>query len=94
MVKRILFAILLVAALAVSALFTWMNPGEVALDLGLTEVSTPLGLAFVAAIAVGWLIGILSAALWIARVSADRRRLRAQLKDASAGGLAVRDERG
>lgn len=94
MVKRTLFAVLIVAALAVSALFTWLNPGEVELDLGYTAVTTPLGVAFVAAIAIGWLIGILSASLWVARVTADRRRLRAQLRDASAGGLAVRDERG
>ncbi len=92
--KRILLGILLLVALAVSALFTWLNPGEVELDLGFTGLTTPLGVAFVAAIAIGWLIGILSAALWVARVTADRRRLRAQLRDASASGLAVRDERG
>lgn len=93
MFKRILIAVVFIAALVVSAFFTWLNPGEITLDLGVAAVDTPLGLAFVLAIAAGWVLGVLSALLWIARISADRRRLRAQLKNTSAG-LTVRDERG
>lgn len=93
MVKRILTAIVLVAALALSAFFTWLNPGEISLDVGFTAFRSPLGLAFVGALALGWLLGILSALLWIARISADRRRLRAELKSHS-GGLPVQDDRG
>lgn len=94
MFKRTFIALVFIAALALSAFFTWLNPGEITIDLGLAAVDTPLGLAFVLAIAAGWLLGVLSALLWIARITADRRRLRAQLKSSSAGGLAVRDERG
>jgi uncharacterized integral membrane protein len=95
--KRIFIAVVLLAALAASALFTWLNPGEIALDFGVQLVTWPLGLAFVAAVAAGWLFGILSAALWVARVSADRRRLKAELRKATTGAehvrLAVGDER-
>jgi uncharacterized integral membrane protein len=94
MLKRILTAIVLVAALALSAFFTWLNPGEINLDLGFAAFEVPLGLAFVCAIACGWAIGLLSAMLWVTRLSAERRRLRAELKTASAGGYPVRDERG
>lgn len=94
MIKRIFTAVVFVAALALSAFFTWLNPGEIQLDLGFATVETPLGLAFVLAIAVGWILGIVSALLWVARISADRRRLRAELKNPTTGGLAVRDERG
>jgi uncharacterized integral membrane protein len=94
MFKRILIAVAFIAAVAFSAFFTWLNPGSITLDLGFAAVETPLGLAFVLAIAAGWLLGVLSALLWIARISADRRRLRAQLKHTSPGGIAVRDERG
>jgi uncharacterized integral membrane protein len=97
MIKRVSIAVVVVVALAVSALFTWLNPGELQLDLGVREVTVPVGVAFVAALAAGWLLGILSAALWVFRVSRDRRRLRSELKQASsasAGGLAIRDERG
>jgi uncharacterized integral membrane protein len=93
MIKRILTAVVFVFALAISAFFTWLNPGEVRLDLGFATFETPLGLAFVLAIAAGWVLGILCALFWVARISVERRRLRAELKSASAGGLAVRDER-
>lgn len=93
MIKRILTAIILLAAITLSAFFTSLNPGEIRLDLGFITIATPLGLAFVGALAVGWLLGIFSALTWIARVSADRRRLRAELKNASPAAFPVRDER-
>lgn len=94
MIKQIFTAVIFIAAAALAAFFTWLNPGEIRLDLGVAELETPLGLAFVLALAAGWGLGILSALLWVARISADRRRLRAELKNAPAGGLSVRDERG
>lgn len=93
MIKRIFTAGIFVLALAVSAFFTWLNPGLIRLDFGFAAFETPLGLAFVLALAAGWVLGICSALLWVARIAAERRRLRADLKSASAGGLAVRDER-
>lgn len=94
MFKRILTAIILVAALAASALFTYLNPGEVALDLGFAAVSSPLGLAFVLALAVGWVLGIVSALAWIGRLAADRRRLKAEVRRLSGGPGPVANERG
>lgn len=94
MLKRILTAAIFISALALSAFFTWLNPGVISLDLGVVTLETPLGLAFVLALAAGWVLGIFSALFWIARISADRRRLRAELKSTSAGGLTVRDDRG
>lgn len=94
MIKRILTVVIFVAAVALAGFFTWLNPGEIRLDLGWTAREVPLGLAFVLVLAVGWLLGILSALLWVARISADRRRLRSKLKNAAATGLSVRDERG
>lgn len=94
MFKRIITAAIFISALALSAFFTWLNPGVISLDLGVLTVETPIGLAFVIALAAGWVLGIVSALLWIARISADRRRLRGELKSTSAGGLTVRDERG
>jgi len=93
MVKRILTAVVLIAALALSAFFTWLNPGEISLDVGFTAFESPLGLAFVGALAIGWLLGILSALMLVARIAADRRRLRAELRNLSSG-LPVRDDRG
>lgn len=94
MIKRILTVVIFVAAVALAGFFTWLNPGEIRLDLGWTAREVPLGLAFVLVLAVGWLLGILSALLWVARISADRRRLRSKLKNSASTGLSVRDERG
>src|SRR5690606_10863049 len=60
---------------ALAAFFTWLNPGEIQVDLGLAVVDAPLGLAVVLALAAGWLLGIISALMWVARISVDRRRL-------------------
>lgn len=94
MLKRIITAVIFIAALAVSALFTSLNPGEIELDLAFATVQTPLGLAFVLALAGGWVLGILSALLWVMRLAAQRRRLRAELNKVSPTDVAVRDERG
>lgn len=93
MLKRIITAVIFIAALAVSALFTSLNPGEIELDLAFVTLQTPLGLAFVLALAAGWALGILSALFWVMRISNERRRLRAELKKTSPVAISVRDER-
>ena len=93
MIKRIITAAIFIAALALSAFFTSLNPGEIRLDLGFTAVDAPLGLAFVAALALGWLAGVLSLLAWVARIAAERRRLRGELKKAGGGGFVGQDER-
>lgn len=94
MIKRILTAVIFLTALALSAFFTSLNPGEIRLDLGFTAIAAPLGLAFVAALAIGWLLGVLSLLAWATRIAADRRRLRGELKRASAVAFTGQDERG
>jgi uncharacterized integral membrane protein len=94
MIKRIFTAVLFIVALAVAVLFTAMNPGEIELDLGYSVMHVPLGLAFILAIALGWLLGILSAVPRLARLANERRRLRGELrKTPGSTELAVPDER-
>lgn len=94
MIKRIFTAVLFIVALAVAVLFTAMNPGEIELDLGFSVLHVPLGLAFILAIALGWLLGILSAVPRLARLTNQRRRLRGELrKTPGSTKLAVPDER-
>lgn len=95
MIKRILSAVLFILALAVAVLFTAMNPGEIELELGFAALRVPLGLAFILAIALGWLLGILAALPRMVRLANDRRRLRGELRKApGASEHAVTDERG
>jgi uncharacterized integral membrane protein len=94
MLKRTLIAILFLLALAAAVLFTAMNPGEIELELGFAALQVPLGLAFILALALGWLLGLVSALPRILRLANQRRRLRSELrKTDSSAGLAVTDER-
>lgn len=94
MLKRILIAVLFLLALAAAVLFTAMNPGEIELELGFAALQVPLGLAFILVLALGWLLGLVSALPRIMRLANQRRRLRNELRRTDpAGGLAVTDER-
>lgn len=92
MFKRVLTIVLFVVALAAAVLFTAMNPGEVDLELGFVLWRVPLGLAFILAIALGWVLGLLSMLPRVLRLVNQRRRLRHESQQAG-GGLVI-DERG
>lgn len=93
MFKRVLTAVLFIAALAVAVLFTAMNPGEVDLELGFALWRVPLGLAFILAIALGWVFGLLSMLPRVLRLTNQKRRLRNEVRKGSGSGITVTDER-
>ena len=79
----IFLALLLVVLIA--AVFAWNNPGTLDVDIAFTRfenVSVPL--AFAAAFAVGWLVGLISAGAAVVRMAGERRRLRRKLRLAEA----------
>ncbi len=93
MFKRIFTAVLFILALVIAVLFTAMNPGEIELELGFTLLRVPLGLAFMLAIALGWLLGILSVMPRMLRLLNERRRLRGEVRKTSGPTeLAVPDD--
>ena len=95
MTRRIFSAILLVIVVAIAAIFTWLNPGRVPLDLGFVALEAPVSLAFVAAFALGWLFGLVSAGAWLfKRRRARRRAEKAELAAAEARSMTVADGRG
>jgi len=94
MFKRVLTAVLFILALVVAVLFTAMNPGEVDLELGFVLWRVPLGLAFIFAIALGWVLGLLSMLPRVLRLANEKRRLRNEARKGAGGGLPVTDDRG
>ena len=79
----IFLALLLVVLIA--AVFAWNNPGAIDIDVAFTRfVNVPVTVAFAAALAVGWLAGLLSAGAAVLRMAAERRRLRRKLRLAEA----------
>jgi uncharacterized integral membrane protein len=76
MFRRIflIFAALVVAVVA--AIFASLNPEVIPLDLAFGEIKAPLTLVIVASLALGWLLGLISASVLIFRMMAQRRSLR------------------
>ena len=84
MLRRIAFisAVVLLAVLAV--LFTALNRQRFDVDLLITQVPVSSGLALLIAFAAGLLAGALWRSNWIARLLAERGRLRHALRLAEA----------
>lgn len=74
--RNIIITVLAIVALLVAAMFAWYNPQPVELDLGATVVEAPLAYIVIAGLALGWLLGMLSALGWIIRLASRNRRER------------------
>ena len=82
--KIVLLSSLLLVAL-LTAVFTYNNPGTVALDVGFTRLEeVSIALAFAVCFAIGWLFGLVTAGSALFRMVGERRRLRRDLKLAEA----------
>ncbi|NNF16185.1 MAG: LapA family protein [Gammaproteobacteria bacterium] len=80
MARSLVFILLVVIVLLLSALFASQNPGLIELDLIFAKVEVLKSLAFTMTLAVGWLLGILSAGLYIVRSMRERRKLTKAIK--------------
>ena len=80
MIKKIGVALLLLTILTVTLVFTRLNPGTIRVDLAVTAVETSIPLAFTVAFIIGWLFGILCAAVFMIRLMNERRQLRKSLR--------------
>jgi len=69
-------------------LFTALNPQRVDVDLGVTRVGVSAGLAVLIAFSAGVILGAAWRSNWIARLLAERGRLRNPLRLAEARRLA------
>jgi len=82
---RILIFVLLLACVAAGVVFGALNAGVVPFDFGFVRVGMPKGAALLAALAIGWLLGGVTA-WWGVRTRQFRdRRARAHGKRKDAG---------
>jgi uncharacterized integral membrane protein len=92
---RIISAVFFLFFVAVAVIFTAWNPGRVDIELGFSSVNAPLSLALVAALALGWLLGLASAGAWMfKRRRALKRKEKAERAAAQSRSLPAIDERG
>jgi uncharacterized integral membrane protein len=83
--RRLAFAAALAVLLLAVGVFAYSNPEPIDVDIGFVRFQrVPMAVAFGTAVAVGWLLGVLSAGLALLRSASEKRRLKQDLKYAEA----------
>ena len=80
MFRRIAMIATVVLLAVIGLLFTALNPQRFDVDIGVTRVGVSAGLALLIAFAAGLLLGAAWRSNWIARLLAERGRLRHALR--------------
>ena len=84
-VRRLVFVAVLIVLMVLTGVFAYSNPQPIDIDVGFTRFEgVPMAVAFAISLAVGWLLGVLSAALALWRSKGEKRRLKQDLKFAEA----------
>ena len=80
MLRRLITVATVVLLVAIGLLFTALNPQRFDIDLGVARVGVSAGLALLVAFSAGLLAGAAWRSNWIARLLAERGRLRHALR--------------
>src|SRR5262245_11679222 len=80
MVRQLITVATVVLLIVIGLLFTALNPQRFDIDLGVARVGVSTGLALLLAFAAGLLAGAAWRSNWIARLLAERGRLRHALR--------------
>ncbi len=80
MIRSLLVSILVLFFIGLAAVFAALNPGRVTLDFAFLATDVEKSLAIIAAVAFGWVFGIICAFFGILRLMAQRRTLRRALR--------------
>ena len=80
MLKKAGLIILLLVVFGVMIVFSYLNTGDVEINLAFFSVSTSVSIAFTVTLALGWLLGVASMGLFALRIVNERRVLRRALR--------------
>ena len=80
MLKKAGLILLLIVIFAVMVVFSYLNTGDVEVNLAFVSVTTSISIAFTVALAVGWLLGVISMGVFALRLVNERRSLRRALR--------------
>lgn len=80
MIRTVLFVVLFVIVVLLAAAFAWLNPGPVSLNLIVGEYEIAKSQAFVLTLALGWILGAISASFLVLKLLRDRRKLRREVR--------------
>jgi protein-S-isoprenylcysteine O-methyltransferase Ste14 len=83
--RRLMFVAVLLLLMLMTGVFAYSNPEPIDVDVGFLRFEqVSMASAFAIVLAVGWLLGLLSAAIALWRSAGEKRRLRQDLKYAEA----------
>jgi putative membrane protein len=80
MLKRAGLILLLIVIFGVMVVFSYLNTGEVEVNLAFVSITTSVSIAFTVTLVVGWLFGVVSMGLFALRLVNERRTLRRALR--------------
>jgi uncharacterized integral membrane protein len=80
MLKKAGLILLLMIIFGVMVVFSYLNTGDVEINLAFISVTTSISIAFTLTLVVGWLLGVISMGLYALRLVNERRTLRRALR--------------
>ena len=80
MLKKAGLIILLLLIFGVMIVFSYLNTGDVEINLAFFSISTSISIAFTVTLVLGWLLGVVSMGLFALRIINERRTLRRALR--------------
>jgi len=80
MLKKAGLIVFLLLIFGVMIVFSYLNTGDVEINLAFFSVSTSVSIAFTMTLALGWLLGVVSMGLYALRIANERRTLRRALR--------------
>jgi len=83
--RRLAFVAVLLLLMLLTGVFAYSNPEPIDIDVGFVRFrQVSLAAAFAVVLAVGWLLGLLSAGIALWRSAGEKRRLKQDLQYAEA----------
>ena len=83
--RRLAFVAVLLVLILLTGVFAYSNPQPVDIDVGLMRFQqVSMAAAFAIVLALGWLLGVLSAGIALWRSAGEKRRLKQDLQYAEA----------
>ena len=80
MLKKAGLIVLLIVIFGVMVVFSYLNPGEVEVNLAFVSITTSISIAFTVTLVAGWLLGVISMGFYALKLANERRALRRALR--------------
>ena len=80
MLKKAGLIILLIIIFGVMVVFSYLNTGDVEVNLAFVGITTSISIAFTVTLVAGWLLGVISMGLYALKLVNERRTLRRALR--------------